>query len=225
MRRYRALAAGGVLLAALIAAAEPAAAQSLLQRLFGYGGSRTPEYRDGRVDAFGYSSRFDDGYGWEEDHRSYRTLCVRLCDGYYFPIGDSVRRERLYQDNRTCSQRCEGEARLFYYPTQGGSVETMVDMAGHPYASLPNAFRYRKSLVAGCSCKAPPWSAQEAARHQSYAVAEARKAAGLDSEPPEEDRHAAASAPGEGPYYERQPEPPPRSARRPGFFSRWFGWR
>jgi hypothetical protein len=45
----------------------------------------------------------------------------------------------------------------------------MVDLSGRSYASLPNAFRYRKALVEGCSCKPAPWSVEEAARHQGYA--------------------------------------------------------
>ncbi len=81
---------------------------------------------------------------------------MRTCDGFYFPIGDSVGRERLHSDARACSARCDGEAKLFYYPTNGGSVETMVDMAGRPYAQLPTAFLYRKTLVQGCTCKPAP---------------------------------------------------------------------
>ena len=111
------------------------------------------------------------GYGdnaWPQDFSQYRTLCVRTCDGFYFPIGDNVGRERLHQDARACTARCDGEAKLFYYPTNGGSVETMVDMTGRPYAQTETAFLYRKTLVQGCTCKAAPWSAESAARHQGY---------------------------------------------------------
>ena len=117
------------------------------------------------------TAALDQGYGdsgWPQDHAKYRTLCVRTCDGFYFPIGDNVGRERLHQDARTCSARCDGEAKLFYYPTNGGSVDTMVDMGGRPYAQMPNAFLYRKTLVQGCTCKPAPWSAESAARHQGY---------------------------------------------------------
>jgi len=173
MRITRQLAGAAVLAAAICAAAEPSLAQSLIQRLFGSGGSRTPEYRYGRMGAFGYSRRYDGNEVWEQDDRAYSTVCVRLCDGFYFPISYGVRRGRLYHDNRACMSGCDGEARLFYYPTQGGSVETMVDMGGRSYASLPNAFVYRKALVAGCTCKAAPWSGETAARHQGYAADEA----------------------------------------------------
>ncbi len=124
---------------------------------FGFGGQR-----------FEYGGRGYDEGGWPQDHARYRTLCVRTCDGFYFPIGDNVGRERLHQDARTCSARCDGEAQLYYYPISGGSVETMLDLSGRPYAQMPNAFLYRKALVQGCTCKPAPWSAEQAARHQGY---------------------------------------------------------
>ncbi len=248
MRIYRGLAGGLLAIAAFLAAVEPSSAQSLLQRLFGFGGGRAAENRsermDGRMGLDGYGGRegYDsrDGYGgqWQEDYRTYRTVCVRLCDGFYFPIGDSVRRERLYQDTRTCNQRCDGEARLFYYPTDGGSVETMVDMAGHTYASLPTAFLYRKSLVNGCACKPAPWSQEAKAVHEGYA-AQAAQAGGAQGRVADQDseelgrRAAAAAAEGEGPYYDEAPppvseyDPPPREGRmsRTPWARPRYGWR
>ena len=165
--------------AALTAAYEPVNAEGFFKKLFGWGSSKRAERTiDPPTFNFGFGGQrfewgrsFDQGYGdggWPQDHSKYRTLCVRTCDGFYFPIGDNVGRERLHQDARTCSARCDGEANLFYYPTNGGSVDTMVDMLGRPYAQMPNAFLYRKTLVQGCTCKPAPWSAESAARHQGY---------------------------------------------------------
>jgi hypothetical protein len=61
---------------------------------------------------------------------------------------------------------------LFYYSLRGGSVDTMVDLAGRPYQELPHAFGYRKTLVSGCTCKPVPWSYEESARHRQYEDAE-----------------------------------------------------
>ena len=61
-----------------------------------------------------------------------RCACA-LCDGFYFPISDGVRRERLYQRQRAaCTRAATARRELFYYPTNGGSVETMVDLDGRP---------------------------------------------------------------------------------------------
>jgi hypothetical protein len=84
---------------------------------------------------------------------TYRTLCVRLCDGFYFPISFAVPESGLSRDAEQCRASCGTEARLFYHPNPGGSVETMLDLAGRAYSALPSAFTYRKTLVAGCSCR------------------------------------------------------------------------
>ena len=94
------------LVAALTTAFEPAIAEALLQRLFGWGRRAARAHRAAAFNfglmrpRYGYGQRYEPGYddgGWQEDYGTYRTLCVRTCDGFYFPIGDGVRRERLYQ--------------------------------------------------------------------------------------------------------------------------------
>jgi Protein of unknown function (DUF2865) len=37
---------------------------------------------------------------------TYRTLCVRTCDGYYFPISYSTQPSRFPDDERTCQAMC-----------------------------------------------------------------------------------------------------------------------
>ena len=167
--------------AALFAAAEPSSAEGFFRRLFGFI-ARAPEYVPDRgvepgPDDYGHDAYAPQYQPWAEDTNAYRTVCVRTCDGFYFPISEGVRRERLRADADTCSQRCDGESRLFYYPTRGGSPETMVDLAGQRYSAMPNAFLYRKTLVNGCACKPAPWSPQEAARHQAYAAEAAQQKA------------------------------------------------
>jgi hypothetical protein len=177
MRRSRIFSSALGVLAATAFAYQPAVAEGFFSRLFNWGQNATrqveralppPTYN------FGYGGQgldYGRGYGdnsWPHDNARYRTVCVRSCDGFYFPIGDNVGRERLHQDARACQARCDGEAALYYYPLSGGSVETMVDMGGRPYAQSPTAFLYRKKLIEGCSCKPAPWSAETAARHQGY---------------------------------------------------------
>ena len=43
-----------------------------------------------------------------------RTVCVRLCDGGFFPISNSASRGHLSRDADICRSRCSGpEARLY----------------------------------------------------------------------------------------------------------------
>jgi hypothetical protein len=102
---------------------------------------------------------------------TYRTLCVRLCDGFYFPISNAAPGSSLSRDADTCAAGCGTEARLFYHSSPGGDVDSAVDLTGMGYAALPNAYKYRKTLVDGCRCRPQPWSEAERARHRGYAEA------------------------------------------------------
>jgi len=85
---------------------------------------------------------------------TYRTLCVRTCDGYYFPISFSTTSDHFAEDARSCETMCPGtEARLFYYQNPGGGPEDMTSITGELYSSLSTAFKYRTSLDSACTCK------------------------------------------------------------------------
>lgn len=85
---------------------------------------------------------------------TYRTLCVRLCDGYYFPVSFSTLPSHFPQDAEVCSSKCAAPTELYYYPNPGGSVDQSVALKSQEaYTKLKAAFRYRKEYVNGCSCK------------------------------------------------------------------------
>jgi len=87
---------------------------------------------------------------------SVRTVCVRTCDGYYFPISYATNASRFAQDEKTCQRLCPAaEVQLFAYPTEGGDIAQATSTSGAPYSQLPNAFKYRQSFDAACSCKKP----------------------------------------------------------------------
>lgn len=86
----------------------------------------------------------------------YRTLCVRTCDGYYFPISFSTTSERFAADRQICQSMCPGaDVELFYHPDPASDPEDMMSVAGRPYTELSNAFRYRTELDPSCSCGKP----------------------------------------------------------------------
>lgn len=107
----------------------------------------------------------------------YRTVCVRLCDGFYFPVSSSVGTERLETDEATCQRSCSSPAKLYYYRNRDGSPETMTDREGHPYLGLMTAFQHRVTYDPACTCKATPWSEEANAQHRVYAL-EGEKAKG-----------------------------------------------
>lgn len=84
---------------------------------------------------------------------TYRTLCVRTCDGYYFPISFKVTRAKFKTEANFCHQRCTGGGvRLFVHRNPGQKLSGAVDLRGNRYVDLDNAFRYRKEMVEGCGC-------------------------------------------------------------------------
>ncbi|MBB2970553.1 DUF2865 domain-containing protein [Mesorhizobium sp. RMAD-H1] len=90
----------------------------------------------------------------------YRTLCVRTCDGYYFPISFSTQRKFFTRDQNACAAMCPGtEAKLYYHDVKDEESEDMVSAdADTPYAVLPTAFDYRTlgtRTPPGCTCQAP----------------------------------------------------------------------
>jgi Protein of unknown function (DUF2865) len=86
---------------------------------------------------------------------TYRTVCVRTCDGGYFPISFATVPARFPDDERTCKALCPAaEANLFTYRNPGEDINQAVSINGQPYASSPNAFRYRQEFNPSCACKA-----------------------------------------------------------------------
>ncbi|WP_454684651.1 DUF2865 domain-containing protein [Ancylobacter moscoviensis] len=85
---------------------------------------------------------------------TYRTVCVRTCDGFFFPISFSASPSRFPSDEAQCQRQCPGtEARLFAYRNPGEDIEQAVGTNGQTYMSLPNALLYKKQFVAACSCR------------------------------------------------------------------------
>ena len=73
------------------------------------------------------------------------AFCVRTCDGRYFPITTTGGESRA----KTCSSLCPASETKVVY---GGGIDHAYSDKGQPYSSMPNAFRYRNELVAGCTC-------------------------------------------------------------------------
>ncbi len=92
---------------------------------------------------------------------TYRTLCVRMCDGYYFPVSFSTLPSHFQRDSDVCRSKCAAPAKLFYYQNPGGAIGDMVDAeTNEPYNQLKTAFLYRKKYIDGCSCKVAEYKDQ-----------------------------------------------------------------
>ncbi len=87
---------------------------------------------------------------------TFRTVCVRLCDGAFFPVSFSTLPNSFDRDQELCQQKCAAPAELYYHSQNPGQgIEHAVShKTRQPYSTLRTAFRFRKEFVAGCSCKA-----------------------------------------------------------------------
>ena len=110
---------------------------------------------------------------------SYRTLCVRLCDGSYYPISNATQPGNFLTDEEKCQSSCpSSQAKLFYHANPGQDVEQMVALDGERYADMANAFRFRTEYVKDCRCKPEPWSVEAKAEYEKRAVVATRSPTG-----------------------------------------------
>lgn len=128
----------------------------LFERLFGGGVRRSDDYEPVPNQHERVRTTIIPGQGIYGGGGSYRTLCVRTCDGYYWPISYSSSRSDFQRDEQNCQTMCPGsEVRLYSHRVPETESEAMVDMYGTAYSALPNAFKYREASFQrpeGCSC-------------------------------------------------------------------------
>jgi uncharacterized protein DUF2865 len=91
----------------------------------------------------------------------YRAVCVRTCDGFFFPITYSTYAGKLAQDATMCQANCAAPAELYVYRNPGQEIDQAISLNGTAYKDLPNAFKYRKQYVKGCSCKEAEYNPTE----------------------------------------------------------------
>ncbi|MBH5399351.1 DUF2865 domain-containing protein [Bradyrhizobium sp. CNPSo 4010] len=73
------------------------------------------------------------------------AYCVRGCDGRYFPAQGSDAESKA----QSCKSFCPASETSLVY---GSNIDDAATENGKSYSDLPNAFRYRNEIVAGCTC-------------------------------------------------------------------------
>ncbi|MGX4769309.1 DUF2865 domain-containing protein [Bradyrhizobium guangdongense] len=73
------------------------------------------------------------------------AYCVRGCDGRYFPAQGNDAESKA----QSCKSFCPATETSLVY---GNDIDDATTDKGKSYSDLPNAFRYRKEIVAGCTC-------------------------------------------------------------------------
>lgn len=102
-------------------------------------------------DASGGPDDGDEDGGRGHAHGGSQAVCVRTCDGGFFPLGLSLRRG---DDNlkEMCSALCPGTEAAVYTRNPDAEIKSAVSLDGKPYTDLPNALKFEKASTPSCSC-------------------------------------------------------------------------
>jgi hypothetical protein len=83
-----------------------------------------------------------------------QAICVRTCDGGFFPLNYSARNGNLETLGELCTALCPNAEVSLYTRNPDNDVGTAVGADGTPYRDLQNAFKFQKSYDSNCTCKA-----------------------------------------------------------------------
>ncbi|MET0748621.1 MAG: DUF2865 domain-containing protein [Rhizobium sp.] len=91
-----------------------------------------------------------------------RTVCVRTCDGGFFPMTPNAGPGDFQRDGENCAKMCPGvKTELFFHRLPDQETSAMVSAAsGAPYSAMPYAFAFRKrqpNEKTSCTCNLPAY--------------------------------------------------------------------
>lgn len=123
-----------------------ARAEDFFSALFNaFGGGRPPVIRTPLANEGGNSPYIRQSEPRVRSSSNGQAFCVRTCDGRYFPVTGPDQESRASACNSFCPA---SETKVVY----GSDIDRATTERGKPYSELPNAFRYRNEIVAGCTC-------------------------------------------------------------------------
>ena len=91
-----------------------------------------------------------------------RVLCVRRCDGAFYPLAVDVAADRLGDMDRICQAQCPAAEASAFGSGEEEDVSGAVASDGTAYSALETAFRFRAGTSPQCACRAPHQSWTEA---------------------------------------------------------------
>ena len=92
--------------------------------------------------------------GHVEAHSGSYAVCVRTCDGSFFPVSYTGAGSRADSLEEVCRALCpNADMALYSFPFGGTIDEAASSSNGEPYANLPNAGKFQQTYDPNCSCR------------------------------------------------------------------------
>jgi hypothetical protein len=143
-----------------------------------------------------------DDEGDSHAHGGSQAVCVRTCDGGFFPLSFSARSASDEELTALCKALCPNAEVMLYTRNPARDISTALGADGTAYSDLPNALKYTKALVPECGCKPPNQSWVEALGPAEQLLGEMGGAKASDATITEQQSQAmslpSASKPGKG---------------------------
>ena len=98
-------------------------------------------------------------------HGGSQAVCVRTCDGGFFPLPVAAHNAGSGQLLELCKALCPNAEVELFTRNPDRDISTAMSISGEPYEDLPNAMKYAKSFDPACGCKPPTQSWVEALAH------------------------------------------------------------
>jgi len=108
---------------------------------------------DARFEDNGDQPRQSAPSGPVQAHAGSYAVCVRTCDGSFFPVSYSGAGSRADSLEDVCRSLCPNADMALYSFPFGGTIEEAASPTGEPYANLPNAGKFEKTFDPSCSCR------------------------------------------------------------------------
>jgi hypothetical protein len=130
----------------------PAQPTNFLEALFGSGRSRPGEVETVPLNPDITQEKSLDANP-DEARAGSKAVCVRSCDGSFFPVSYSASAGRLSGLEDMCRALCpNADVSLYTYPASG-VIEQAVSISGARYMDSATALKYRQNFDASCSCR------------------------------------------------------------------------
>ncbi len=86
-------------------------------------------------------------------HAGSYAVCVRTCDGSFFPVSYSGAGSRADSLEEVCRSLCpNADVALYSFPL-GGTIDEAVSSTGERYVDMPNALKFQQAFESNCSCR------------------------------------------------------------------------